>query len=310
MTDQQEDKLSMYYAVIAAADRHSAIVQGLPAFATHYGEFTAKVDTIRDLLDGQNAGVSGATEAKATARQSMAALAYPVAAAVQAWALANGDSQLADIVGYSQSDFLHSRDTIAEERAQRVHDEAEPRLADLGDYGVDAAMLTNLSNAIAGYHAELVRPQQAIQDRKTVTAGLKTGFASADDVLRNRLDKLVPILAMDHPAFATDWWNSRNIYDSGGGPQIPQTTSEDSPTSSEDISSSEDDPSSESSQDDSSSEEPSSQDTSSEWSSSESSWEESSSWESSSESSWEDSSSEWSSSSMSSESFGVSSSED
>ena len=48
-----------------------------------------------------------------------------------------------------------------------------------------------------------------------ITAGLKTSFANADGVLKNRLDKLVPILALDNAAFATDLWNSRNIYDSG-----------------------------------------------------------------------------------------------
>lgn len=217
MTDPQEDKLSMYYAVIAASEKHTAAWQTLPAFVTQYGLFTAQVDVIRDTIDGQIQGISGAARDKAERRQEMAELAYPVASVLQAWALENDDAELADRVSFTLSDFLHDRDTVAEEYAQLVHDEANANVASLADYGVDAAKLSALAAAIAAYHTALTAPRLAITDRKAATAALKVAFAEADKILKERLDKLVPILTQDHPAFATDWGNARIIVDSGGG---------------------------------------------------------------------------------------------
>jgi hypothetical protein len=217
MNDDQEDKLSMYYAVIAAAEKHETAWQPLPAFVTQYGNFTTHVDTIRDLAEDQIQGITGATRDKAQRRQAMAELAFPVATAVQAWALENDNAELADRVGFSMSDFLNGRDTIAEERAQVVHDEGETNLAGLGDFGVTQQLLDDSQATIDAYHEFLTAPREAITDRKAATAAMRVAFADADDVLKNRLDKLIPILALTQPAFATDWRNARGVYDSGGG---------------------------------------------------------------------------------------------
>ena len=73
-----------------------------------------------------------------------------------------------------------------------------------------------LGDAIDAYHAQIVAPRTAIIDRKAATSTLAAAFDAADRVLVDRLDKLIPLLALTQAAFATDYRNSRIIVDSGG----------------------------------------------------------------------------------------------
>ena len=217
MNGNQEDKLGMYYSVETACDKHSAVWQTLPAFITAFGEFQTHVAAISDAAESQETGVTGASRSKNIVQKAVADEAYPIGTAVQTWATITGDNQLAKRVYKSMSDFnYYLRDTEVEIHARLVHTEATAHLAALADYGVTQARLDELDAAIDAYHALLVAPRTAITDRKAATAALKALFKQADTVLKTRMDKLVPILAKDHPAFVADYENARIIVDSGG----------------------------------------------------------------------------------------------
>ena len=111
----------------------------------------------------------------------------------------------------------HRHPAVTRGVAVRVGRSGRSRLADLGDYGVTGPLLDDLEARIETYRTELAAPRMAIVTRKGATSGLKAGIAAASDLLRTQLDKLMPILAADHPAFGTDYRNARVIVDSGGG---------------------------------------------------------------------------------------------
>lgn len=217
MTDKQENKLGMYYSVVAACENHNAVWSGLPAFATAFTEFQSHVDAIGDAAEAQETGVTGATKNKNTALKNLTDAAYPLGTAVQAWATVEGDTQLAERVYWSRSDYLYGRDADSETMARTVLTEATANLPALADYGVTQAKLDDLSAAIDAYHAVLVAPRAAITDRKAATAALVDHFTAADTVLKGRMDNLAPILAADTPEFGRDYENARIIVDSGGG---------------------------------------------------------------------------------------------
>lgn len=217
MNDTQEDKLGMYFSVVSACEKHAAVWQALPAFVTAFGEFTDHVDAIRDTAEGQETGIAGNTREKNRARKALADTAYPLGMAIQAWALVSGNAGIGDRVYRPHSDYLRRRDTEAETMARIVLSEGTAHLADLADYGVTQAKLDALSDAADAYHAALTAPRSAITDRSAATAALLEHFAAADKVLKERMDKLVPILASDTPKFGVDYQNARIIVDSGGG---------------------------------------------------------------------------------------------
>lgn len=217
MNDTQEDKLGMYFSVVSTCEKNAAVWQGLPAFVAAFGEFSEHVDAIRDTAEGQQTGIAGNTREKNRARKALADKAYPLGTAIQAWALVSGNGGIADRVHFAYSDYFYLRDTEAETRARIILAEGTTHLADLADYGVTQAKLDALSDAADAYHAALTAPRSAITDRSAATAALLEYFAAADKVLKERMDKLVPILASDTPKFGTDYANARIIVDSGGG---------------------------------------------------------------------------------------------
>ncbi|MEM7013469.1 MAG: hypothetical protein AAF585_18510 [Verrucomicrobiota bacterium] len=214
MQDHEEDKLSMYFAVIAACNKHNAAWSALTAFADGFAEFQLEVNAISKAAETQQAGITGAAKDKSASRQTMAEAAFPIGTAVQAWALFNEDETLAAKVYHPISDYLqNSRDSEAEQMARGVHTEATANLAQLADYGVTQQLLDELLSAINAYHNALAAPRGAITDRKAATAAIKSGITNADKILKNRMDKLVPILQITQPAFATDYKNARIIVD-------------------------------------------------------------------------------------------------
>jgi uncharacterized protein YfaA (DUF2138 family) len=53
-------------------------------------------------------------------------------------------------------------------------------------------------------------------------SAISTHIAAASKVLRTRMDRLMPLLATAHPAFGTDYWNSRILVDSSGRKRAKQ----------------------------------------------------------------------------------------
>lgn len=215
MKDRQEDRLGMYFTVLATCERHADAWENVPAFAEAHAEFAGHVTAIRDQADAQSTGVRGSSRAKADAREALAATAYPIATAIQAWAAVAGEARVAERVRFTRSHFIHSRDTDAEIRARTVLAEATARDADLADYGVDPELIGHLAVAIDTYHDLIIAPRQAIVARSAATAALKKHFAAAHRVLKTRMDNLVPVIGVQNPDFARDYENARVIVDSG-----------------------------------------------------------------------------------------------
>ncbi len=213
MTDHQEDRLSMYYAVIAACEKHAAAWVALPAFGAALSDFQAAIGDVASAAAAQQVGIPGATLAKSSARQAMIGSVFPIGTALQAWATVNGDPRLGARVYHCRSDYSDSRDTDAEKFARIVLAEARARVGDLADYGIDQAGLDALSAAIDAYHTVIAQPRVAITERKAATAALSAAIDAADAALKTRMDKLVPILAPAQPAFTTDYANARIIVD-------------------------------------------------------------------------------------------------
>lgn len=214
MNKIQEDKLSMYLAVKSACTRHQAVWSTLPAFATQYATFLAALDAIESAAGVQGAATTGARTDKANRRQAMSALAVQVGGAVEAYARIQGDNALAARVSVTPSDFTSARDTEAAQIADRILAEAQAAGAAVADYGVTADVITRLTAAIAAYRVHLSAPRDAIVARQGAGADLQAAFTTADTVLTNVLDLLIPVLRTQSAAFAVDYENARIIVNS------------------------------------------------------------------------------------------------
>ncbi len=227
MTDKQDNKRSMYIAVQSVCNSNNSTWSGLPAFVSTFGDFettVANIDSQRQVQEGKTTGI---TENKQKEEDEMIQITLEIASAVHAYASINDDNELRNKVSYSPSYLLNSRDNILKDICQLIHDEANKVIANLADYGKTADDLTQLQKEIDDYAAILAKPRTAIGTRATATTHLVELFKQCDDILKNRLDKLMVSYKNSEPVFYQTYQSARNIVDLGARRQaVPEAVSE------------------------------------------------------------------------------------
>ena len=217
MTSKQENKLSMYLAVLAVCTRNSTTWQTLQAFVDGYADFGARVTNIQNLAQSQAVDSTGLSADKEQLRKTMATATVEVALATNAYAKKVKNNDLVAKTNMSVSTYMEGRDTLAATNALNIHAAATANLANLAPYGVTAAKLTALKVKIDAYSASINKPRDAVGSGSTATKQMSDEFDAADAALNDQMDALVPQFAAANATFVTDYNNARIIVDSGGG---------------------------------------------------------------------------------------------
>jgi len=210
MNTKQLNKLTMYLAVEGICDGTPSAWQSLQAFADAYTDLKTHVTNIQTFAQSQTQDTSGIAQDKQAARQAMCALALPIANAVHAYAVKTKNNTLAASVDFSMSDLMGGRDMTSRDNCQNIYTIANTNLANLANYGVTAAKLTVLTNAIAAYNLLISKPRDTRAAGKTVTTNLQAEFDAADEDL-TVMDDLTGQIT--NATFVSDYENARIIVD-------------------------------------------------------------------------------------------------
>lgn len=217
MNKQQENQLSMFYATQKALTDNNTLWSGIPAMVDATNEYNTNIRMIEDCVERQVIDLRGYAQAKAEAEAAMIGMTLAVAGAVRAYATTVGNSVLAGKMNVTRSGLLRHRDAVVAQHCQGIHTKANAEVANLADYGVTAATLTELQTMINTYVAAISAPRNAITGRKGSTAELRLLIKDTNKILAKRLDSLMEFFALTQPNFHRDYWNARIIVDHGAG---------------------------------------------------------------------------------------------
>jgi len=224
MDNRQENKLSMYNVTISVLDKNNAEVSTLPALATAKGDLVSAVKHLRKVNIEQLKSTIGKTQNKKAKKTQLANKTHVLAAAVQAYAAVIDDSDLYELVNYAESTLAAMEDEVLQQACQLVYDTANDHLANLGDYGVTSAMMTELETLITAWNLESQSPRMAIVERSAATKELPDLFKGVDDILLKRTDKLMEQFEHSAPLFYDTYRNARKIVNAGHGPLTETVT--------------------------------------------------------------------------------------
>jgi hypothetical protein len=210
MKTKQINKLTMYLTVGGICDASNTVWQPLQAFADAYTDFKTHVTRIQVLSQSQEQDNSGIAQDKQAARAAMCNATLPITKAVHAYAVKTRNNQLIMQMNFSLSELMGGRDVQSAERCQNIYDAANANIASLASYGITAAKLAVLGNAIAAYNALITAPREMRAQGKTITGNIQAEFDAADDAL-TLMDDLLGQL--DNAKFAADYKNARIIVD-------------------------------------------------------------------------------------------------
>lgn len=211
----EEDKRSMFIAVLLVLNKNKTIWNKFVALAEAIGEFetiNSEIDTQSQIQESETSGI---TTDKKKEGDEMISISVEVASAVYAYASKIGNNELMNKVNYSYTKLRNLRDSILRDNCQLIHDEANKIIAELANYGKTPADLEQQQKEIDDFSAILAKPRIATTDIKTATAKLKELFKKADNILKTRIDKLMEKYKKSEAKFYADYKNARKIISTG-----------------------------------------------------------------------------------------------
>lgn len=216
MTSEQESRFSMQLVTRDFLIVNAPITATLPNYAGFFTAVNNGITQIQVIREQQEFDKTGIAVNKTQLKTSLISLAIDVSRKVVAYATIANNSILLKEVKYTESDLKKSADTILKDRCQVIYDRANSNLAALATYGVTAAILTNLLNALTAYNTSIPKPRLGIADKKLATEQLAALLKSVDDNLA-KIDALVEIVRITQANFYSGYKTARKIVETGVG---------------------------------------------------------------------------------------------
>lgn len=211
MTQNQENITSMFETTLAFLGQNEAVWSSRPAFAEAVTEAKNAVAAVRGAAAQQESPMRGITDEKTQARVDLEERALEIADQVAALAARNSDVGLSAQVHVTRSSLDLAQDDNLVQVTERIHNAAEATATELGAYGVTAADVKALKNAITTFSGMKTAPRTAKAARSGATESVANLIRSARSIFRNQLDKLMTPFRRTNPEFYAGYFAARVI---------------------------------------------------------------------------------------------------
>jgi hypothetical protein len=215
MTNRQSNKMASYGAVEALlrATPEIASVTGLPE---KLAVLSAKVGEINSLAKTQNKPLRASMTERDLVLDAMADQALEIAGLITTLARDIQAPQLAEAVEVGRSSFRRARRGHRQWFAQRVLDLAHTVLPQLAAYGVTAETLNAFRARIEAARMGVSATRNVAVDKIAATRRLVELFDEVDELMDDKIDRMVFRLRKTHPEFNAHYAEARAIVDRRG----------------------------------------------------------------------------------------------
>ncbi len=217
MNDIQENKLSSYEAtnIVLNKDNYKALWNPIANIVEVVTQFQTLVGEIQTLAIAQEQIITGYATSKEDTRTRLTEATLKVINGVVTYAIFENDTELKESMNYTYSDLRNSRDNILAEIAANVYTVADPLKVQLADYLVSEAEIALVDTLKNQFLEQLAEPRAALANKKETTAELEQKFNAVDDLLKNKMDRVILIFKPGNPEFVMNYFNARKIIDLG-----------------------------------------------------------------------------------------------
>ncbi len=215
MNKLQNFRLMMYYSVISISTAKKVLWDGNVPFALSFDLFTQKVQLIQSFSKMQTAEIIGTTSAKNEKKKELISLILFFEQRLKSFASANNNIGLYDSLGFNSTRLKYMHDSNLPVVAGTLIQLADEYYDPLTSYGITGEWLTNFKNIAENFSSELLKPRNAIMQKKLATEALSALFKEADTILRDRLDNDIIVFKADNPDFFNQYFMARIIADKG-----------------------------------------------------------------------------------------------
>ena len=213
MTSAQIAKLNMYNAVISYCNASNVTIAAMPPLKLVFEQFQRTVAAITVLGKKESKIIAGIRENKVKIRKSLIQTVVRLASPAAAYALGIGDSELKQRLTTTASDLTRMKDEDLSNACMNIIDAINENVDSLAEYNISADKVTALSDLVKKYNDEKPRPRNAVSQRSVHATELKALFRTADDILKNQMDKMIASFKLSDAPFYGPYKKNRTIVD-------------------------------------------------------------------------------------------------
>ena len=213
MTQDQENVTSMMETTVKFLDDNNPIWRDRAAFAATVTEIKEGIASIRNAAARQESPLGGITDEKSQLRGKLEDLALEIADLVAAFAAKSENATLSADVHVTRGSLDQAQDDNLVQTAERIRDAATAHVDALKDYGVTAADIATLGDAITAFSGMKTAPRTAKATKSGATSTMASRVQATRSLFRTQLDKMMTPFRRTNSEFHTGYFAARVIVD-------------------------------------------------------------------------------------------------
>ncbi|MCC6515080.1 MAG: carboxypeptidase regulatory-like domain-containing protein [Chitinophagales bacterium] len=215
MEKKNENSISMFKTVKAVCETNIAVINANVGLNNTYNQYLLLLSNLELLAQEQTLNRTGITIDKKNAREALALLVEGASGIIKAHFDSVSNYDVFVSVNLSFTKLRIMRDQLFIAHTQTVINLLTTHQAVLAPFGVDAAYITNISNALTQYINIVAKPTEARNNKSTATLLLKTKIKEIATFLKNELDNAMLVVKITNTSFYVTFRNARRIIDNG-----------------------------------------------------------------------------------------------
>ncbi|TAJ15488.1 hypothetical protein DMA11_00940 [Marinilabiliaceae bacterium JC017] len=203
----------MFTATISTLNTHQEAITTITALDTSVKDFMLLYGKLTHVQMAQMSGTTGTSELKLKVENDMIKSTIKIANAIYAYAVDNNSPDLKSRVSVTASQLQRLNDQNKKASCMNIYEKANNLAGNLAEYGITPEMILILKSHIDNFVVSIASPRTAIVDRSMATAQLAKLVDDMNLLLREKIDKLMPLLEDTHPEAYQTYKSARIIID-------------------------------------------------------------------------------------------------
>lgn len=193
-------------------DEKSATWSTIPRIVSYKNDFDALLLRIMEMQKKAQGNVA-VTERKNQLKRVIAIKTAIVAGALQAYAYETGNMDLVHKTKIAPSSIEKMKEVEVDALVHAILTQVQIYLAELADYGVTDALVTEISTTLDDFNALIGKPRALLNTKYVALSTLDQLFDEANGLLNNKMDKLMLMFKDSGTDFYEGYERSRVIVD-------------------------------------------------------------------------------------------------
>jgi hypothetical protein len=213
MNKIQTNHFRMFLATQETLDANSSLWNMVPICLSTKNKFDELIQRIAEVNEKTLSNSKAVTASKATVLNALAQKSVSIAGIIQAFAAITDNAKLAGKVKLVKSDIDRARETNVEALIKPIIKAARNHIGELADYGLVEDMVVELETSLDDFKVLIGQPRTVRNQAYAAMTLMDELFDSANDVIKNKLDKLMIRYKYTNTEFYSSYERARTIVD-------------------------------------------------------------------------------------------------